>query len=85
MRYSLFTVLRTGCCRTFYLILIFSYKSSSTVFLWPDGLRCTQTRQLLWGLWVDNGGVSPLEVLGDALYMTVSLVQLPLGEEVLKL
>lgn len=56
-----------------------------TVLLWSGGLRRAQAGQLLWSLRVDDGGVAPLQVLGDAHHVTVAIVQLPLGEEVLEL
>lgn len=56
-----------------------------TILLWTGGLWRAQAGQLLWGFWVDDGGVSPLQVLRDAHHVTVAIVQLPLGEEVLEL
>lgn len=56
-----------------------------TIFLWTGGLRCAKAGQLLRGFGVDNGGVAPLQVLGDAHHVAVAVIQLPLAEEVLKL
>lgn len=56
-----------------------------TVLLRPGGLRRAQAGQLLRGLRVDDGGVAPLQVLGDARHVAVAVVQLPLAEEVLEL
>ena len=56
-----------------------------TVLLWPGGLWCTEAGQFLWGFWVNDGSVAPLEVLCDAHHVAVTVVQLPLGEEVLEL
>lgn len=56
-----------------------------TVFLWTCGLWCSQAGQLLRGFWVDDGSVSTLQVFSDANHVTVAVIQLPLGKEVLKL
>ena len=56
-----------------------------TVLLRSSCLRRAQAGQLLRGLGVDDGGVAPLQVFRDAHHVAVALVQLPLGEEVLKL
>lgn len=56
-----------------------------TVFLWTCGLRCSQAGQLLRGFWVNDGSVSALQVFGDANHVTIAVIQLPLGKEVLKL
>lgn len=56
-----------------------------TVFLWTGGLWRAQAGQLLRGFWVNDGGVSALQVFGDANHVAVAVVQLPLGEEVLEL
>lgn len=60
-------------------------KTPRTVFLRTGGLRRAQAGQLLRGFWVDDGSVGALQVLGDAHHVTVAVVQLPLGKEVLEL
>lgn len=56
-----------------------------TVFLWTGGLRRAQAGELLRCFWINDGGVSTLQVFSDANHVTVAVVQLPLGEEVLEL
>lgn len=59
--------------------------SLHTILLWTGGLWRSQAGQFLWGFWVNDGSVSTLQVFGDANHVTVAVIQLPLGKEVLKL
>lgn len=50
-----------------------------------DGLGRAQPRHLLRGFWVNDGGVTALQVLGDGCRVSVSLLQFPLQEELVQL
>lgn len=56
-----------------------------TILLWTGGLWCAQAGQLLWGFRVNDGSVATLQVLSDAHHVTVAVVQLPFGKELLEL
>ena len=44
-----------------------------------------QSCALLWVFWVDNGSVPTLQVLGDACWMTLTVLQLHFTKEALEL
>lgn len=50
-----------------------------------DGLRCAQSRHLLRGFWVNDGGVTALQVFCDGCRVTVAIFQLTFQEVLIEL
>lgn len=50
-----------------------------------DGLGRAQSRHLLRGFWVNDGGVAALQVLGDGCWVTVALLQFTFQEVLVQL
>lgn len=53
--------------------------------LLSDGLGRAQSCLLLWGFWVNDGGIAALQVLSDGCRVTVGLLQFTLQEVVVQL
>lgn len=66
-------------------LLVLPVRLTVLALVLSDGLRRSQSCHLLWGFWVNDGGVAALQVLGDGCWVTVALLQFTFQEVLVQL